>query len=180
LVKPSVRPSPRIFHHLDRDVLGLGLLFGQSGPGDFRIGEHDGRNRLWMESSRFAQQGLDRYLALMSRLVREHGLAGHVANGRDVGVGRLLAIVGDDEATLVELDFGILQTQARAVGAPTDGHQHAAEAFSATTIGILKYHINSIFGHRQRSHFRFQIDAGKDLLQTIGQRLDQVAIHQRQ
>ena len=34
----------------------FGLLFGQAGPGDFRIGEHDGRNGVRLEDRRFASR----------------------------------------------------------------------------------------------------------------------------
>ena len=79
--------SPRELGHFDRASLPLGLGFRQSGPGDFGIGEDDGRNGPRLEGRRLAGQDLDGHLALVARLVGQHRLAGRVADGQNVRIG---------------------------------------------------------------------------------------------
>ena len=97
----GLRPAaggPGKLGHLDRAALALGLGFGQPGPGDFRIGEDDGGNRLRLERGRLAGQRLDGHFAFVGRLVGQHRLAGHVADGQDVRIGRAALAIDDDEA----------------------------------------------------------------------------------
>ncbi len=74
---------PGELRHLDRAPLALGLGLGQTRPGDFRIGEDDGGNRLRLESDRLAKDDFDRDLALVGSFVGQHRLAGRVADGRE-------------------------------------------------------------------------------------------------
>ena len=80
--------GPGELGHLDLAALLLGLGLGQAGPGDLRIGEDHGRDGPGLEDGRLAGQGLDGHLALVGRLVGQHRLAGHVADGQDVRIGR--------------------------------------------------------------------------------------------
>ena len=76
----------------------LASFGGEARPGDFRIGEHDGRNRLRLERGRLAGQHFGRHFAFVRRFVGEHRLARHVADRQDVRIGRLLLFVDVDEA----------------------------------------------------------------------------------
>ena len=119
----GLRPAagrPGELGHFDRAALALGLGFGEPGPGDFRIGEDHGGNRLRLEGRRLAGQGFDGHLAFVGRLVGQHRLAGHVADGQNVRIGRAPLRIDDDEAALVDLDLGLLQPQPGAVGPPAD------------------------------------------------------------
>ncbi len=83
-----------------------------------------------VEGRRRAREELHGHFALVGRLVRQHRLAGHVADGQDVRVGRPFLLVGDNEALLVELHLGVFQAQPGAVGPPAHRHQHAAIALA--------------------------------------------------
>ena len=69
----------------------LGLVNGKTGPGDFRIGEDHGGNRVRLERGRLAGEHFDGDLAFVRRLVREHRFASHVADRQDVRVSGLPA-----------------------------------------------------------------------------------------
>ena len=114
--------------HFDRAALLLGLGFRESCPGDFGIGEDHGGNGLRLEGRRLAGQRLDGRLAFVGRLVGQHRLAGHVADGQDVRIGRAALGIDHDEALSVELNLGVFQPQSGAVGPPADAQQHAAES----------------------------------------------------
>ena len=91
LVMPSTRSmamarpdaAPREPGDLDLEALLLGLGLGQPGPGDLGIGEDHRRNRRRLEHRLVAGDRLDRHARFVRRLVREHRLAGHVADGED-------------------------------------------------------------------------------------------------
>ena len=95
--RPAAR-LPRILGDGDLAAGPLGFVGREAGPGDLRIGEHDGRNRLRLERGRLAGEHFGRHLAFVRRLVGEHRLARHVADRQDVRIGRLLPLVDDDEA----------------------------------------------------------------------------------
>ena len=132
-VSPSVRPMaigsaaglPRILGDRDFAARAFGFVHGEAGPGDLRIGEHDGGNGLRLERGRLAGKHFGRHLALVRRLVGEHRLARHVADRQDVRVGRLLLFVDDHEALLVDLHLRVFQADAGRDGAAADRDQHA-------------------------------------------------------
>ena len=158
------------------DAFGRGLFFGEPCPGDFGIGKDDGRDGLRLERGRFAQQGLDGHLALVRGLVRQHRLAGHVADGQDVRIGGALVLVGDDETLFIQFDVGVFQPDAGAVGTPADCDQHAAELLGAPAIGAVELNFDGIAPLGERRDFGFQIDVGKNLLQPCVERFDEVAV----
>ena len=124
-----------------------------------------------------AGKGLDGRLALVARLVGQHRLAGHVADGQDVRVGRAALAVDDEEALRIDLDFGVLQAQAVAVGPAAHREQHAAElphllrSPSASKVASIA----SFLSTRRRS-FAPSMDRLELLLESFVQRADQVAV----
>ena len=92
------RCRPRKFRDRHLPSLFFGLRLGQAGPGDFGIGEYHRRNRRWLECNFVSSNRLNRATALMHRLVRQHRLAGNIANGVDRGIGRLALLVDFDES----------------------------------------------------------------------------------
>ncbi len=98
-VKPSVRPlamaRPLACHGYTAVATSrpdsLGFAKRQTGPGDFGIGEDDGRNGLRLERGGMAGEHFGRDFAFVRRFMREHRFAGHVADRHDVRVGRLPA-----------------------------------------------------------------------------------------
>ena len=65
---------------------------------------------------RFARDHLDGELAFMGRLVGQHRLAGHVADGEEVRHVRAPLCVDLDEALLVQLDAGLVQAEFAVLG----------------------------------------------------------------
>ena len=108
----------------------LGLLFGQAGPGDFRIGEDDGRNRQLVERDRLAEQHFDGDAAFVRRLVGQHRLAGHVADRQDVRIGRAQLLVDRSTKPFASIcDLRVLQAQAR--GCSAGGRRRPARGRTA-------------------------------------------------
>ena len=125
---------------------------------------------------RLAEQCFDRDFALVRRLVREHRLAGHVADRQDVRVGRALLLVGDDEAFSSISTSVFSRPKPRAVRPAADRDQHAAEALGCGAVGVFEVDFDRLVHVGERDDLGFQVDAGEDLLQPLVQRLDQVAI----
>ena len=112
LVRPSVRPidvaRPEAPHgnfcDLVGDLVALGLRLGQAAPGQLGIGEDHRRNRARLVGHLVAGDGLDGNLGFVGGLVRQHRLAGDVADGVERRLGGPALRVDDDEALLVDLD----------------------------------------------------------------------------
>ena len=117
LVRPSVRPMACADRWRPRGIgrlrsprpCRLASVSVSTGPGDFRIGEHDGGNRPRLERRRLAGQGLDGHLALVAGLVGEHRFARYVADGQDVRIAGAALRVDYDKAARIELNLGLLQ-----------------------------------------------------------------------
>ena len=106
LVRPSLRSTvvarpgraPRELRDLDLDAALLRLGLGEPAPREFGIGEHDRRNRRRLERHLVAGDVLDGNLGVVGRLVREHRVAGDVADRVDVRHRRAALRVDGDEA----------------------------------------------------------------------------------
>jgi hypothetical protein len=109
LVRPSSRPS-------ESERLGLGLVLDDADPGDLGTGVRDRWDELGVEKAVPAGRHLDRDLALVHRLVRQHRLADDVAEREDVGHVGAHLLVGRDEAALVHQDTRVLGADQPAVG----------------------------------------------------------------
>jgi hypothetical protein len=70
------------FHLL---AFGLGLGFGVADPCHFRMGVGHARDHGGVEGRLVAGGDFGRHVGFMHRLVGQHGLADHVADGEDVG-----------------------------------------------------------------------------------------------
>ena len=82
----------------DGDALGLGLGFGESHPGDFRVRIGDRGDGQGLKSGMMPGDDFSRHLAFVGRLVRQHGIADDVADGVDVRDVGALPVVHRDEA----------------------------------------------------------------------------------
>ena len=129
--KPSVsalamaRPSADERELADLDVAPalLGLVGGDAGRRDLRIGEDDRGDAAHVDLRLVPGDHLGDDLGLARGLVRQHRLAGDVADGVDAGdVGAQPAVDGDEAA--LDLHAHLLQAEALAVRAPADGDQH--------------------------------------------------------
>ena len=77
-------------------------------------------------------------MALVDRLVGQHRLADHVADGEDVGhVGAQLLVHGD-EAAVVDHHPGRLRPDQLAAGLAADRHQHLVEDQRGGGVGALQ------------------------------------------
>ncbi len=121
------RGSPRKLGHLDLASLFFGLSLGNPGPGNFRISKDHRRNRIGFECNFVPRNRFDRSPALMHRLVRQHRLAGHVANRVDGGIGRLPLLVDFDEPLSVDFDLCFVESGDLGIRPPAHRHQHAVE-----------------------------------------------------
>ena len=117
---------------LDLDALRLGLVFGEANPGHFGVGVGHGWNDAGVKRGgsqllialQFTCDDFCRYVRLMHRLVRQHGLAHNVADGEDVGhVGAHLD-VDVDEAAVRHRHAGLVGGDLFAVGRAAYGLQH--------------------------------------------------------
>ncbi len=70
---------------------------------------------------------LCRDLALVHRLVRQHRLTDHVADGEDVRLAGALLVVDGDEAAIVHRDARLFGVDQLAVRTPADRDQHLVE-----------------------------------------------------
>ena len=122
---------PRILRDLDRDVLLLRVGLGQTGPGQLGIGEDHGGNRARLEHRRLAVNRFDGDARLVRRLVREHRIAGDVADGEDRRLGRAALPVDFDEAALIHLHLRLVEAGDGRVRTAADRHEHAIEDLRA-------------------------------------------------
>ena len=83
MARPEAAHGKTAFDVLD--ALGLGFGFGETGPGDFRIGVGDGRDLAGVEGSLLAGSSFGGDVRLVHSLVRQHRLADDIADGKDVG-----------------------------------------------------------------------------------------------
>src|SRR5690606_22256489 len=112
----------------DLAALRFRLVLGEARPRDFRIGEDDGRNGGRLERDLLPFDGLDGDTRFVRRLVRQHGIAGDVADSVDRGIGGLPLRVGLDEPALVDLDLGLVEAADLRIGPPADRHEDAVVA----------------------------------------------------
>ena len=111
-------------------------------------------------------------------LCGQHRLAGDIADGQDVRIGRAERAIDLDKALLVHLHLRVFQTEALAVRAAADGDQHAIVASRRRTWPApSKATSTCLIAEAQRSDLRVQEDAvAEEHAQPLVQRLDQVAI----
>ena len=103
----------------------MGLRLGQTAPGNFRIGEDDGRNGVGFERDFVSGNGLDRGAAFVHRFVRQHGFANNVTDSVDGGVASLQLLVHLDKTFGADFDSGFLETGNFRVGLAANRDQDA-------------------------------------------------------
>ena len=147
LVSPSlpaegrrpVRTPPR-GNFPDGDLLALFCFLRfrlrQAAPGDLRIGKHHRRDGSGVENGRLSRQHFGNDSAFIGGLVRQHRLAGNVADGEDVRHARPPLAIHLDEPALVHRDPSLIQGQVPAVGPPPDRHQHAPSKTCSLDLAI--------------------------------------------
>src|SRR5258706_16448908 len=98
----------------------------------------------------------------MRRLVREHRLADHVADGEDRRLVRAPLLVDHDEAALIDLHLRAVETGNSRVWAAPDGDEHAVEHLigpgAALTRGarLLKRDTDALRLRRHLDHARLE------------------------
>ena len=115
------------------------------------IGEHDGRNRLRLEHGLVPGNRFHRHARLVRRLVREHRLAGHVANREDRRLGGAPLRVGLDEPLRVHLHARRLETRDLRVRPAADGDEHAIEDLLLLGDVAFEGHANALPSLRRPS-----------------------------
>ena len=175
MARPGCGPGK--FGDGDFASLFFGLRFGEAGPRDFRIGEDDGGNRVWLEGDFVAGDGFDGGAAFVHGFVGEHRFAGDVADGVDGGVGGLALAVDFDESLLIDFDFCFVEAGDFGIGAASDGHQHAIEDL------LFFFYVGAFEGDADAGLFVFERfdggveqDRGEEFFETLVQREDEVAV----
>ena len=134
-------------------------------------------NHTGVEVTLLAGSGLGRDVRLVHGLVRQHGLADHIADCEDVWhVGAHLAINGD-EATIGHRDAGLVSANLLAVRAASGGLQNHVVALSLfrRLVALESYPKPIIFG-RNRSGLGFKHDLLETLTVLLLPYLDQIAV----
>ncbi len=93
----TARRCPGKFRDFDFNIFFLRLRFGQPCPCNFRIGEDDGRNSSRLECNFVSGDGFNGRAPFVHGLMRQHGLANHVADRVDCGIRSLQLLVHFDE-----------------------------------------------------------------------------------
>ena len=100
----------------------LRLLGANPGGDDLGVGEADRRYAALVPASAGTRRDLGDHLALRHRPVRQHGLAGHVADGEDAAHGGA-ALVVDAEVRAVAVEVELLEPPAFDGGPAADGDE---------------------------------------------------------
>src|SRR5579864_1284155 len=121
------RCSPGKFRHFDLTAFLLSSSLGQTAPGNFRISENDGGNRVGLECNLVAGDGFNGDTSLVRRLMSQHGLAHDVADGIDGRIVRLQLFVDLNEAAGPNPNLSLLQTRNFRIWLAADRDQHSIE-----------------------------------------------------
>ena len=134
-VKPSGRSSvvarPEAAHGYFAISIGMFCFFASVSVSPVQassgIGKDHGRNRARLEHRRLAVNRFDRHARFVRRLVREHRIAGDVADGEDRRLGGPALRVDFDEAALIHLHFRLVEAADGGVRTASHRHEHAIE-----------------------------------------------------
>ena len=111
------------------------------------------------------------------RLVRQHGLADHVADGVNGRIVRLQLLVHLDEPARTDLHSRLVQPWDFGVGLASDGHEHAIEHFLAFFhVGSFERGADAAAFVFHRSDGGVEQDSVEHLFQPLVQREHQIAI----
>src|SRR2546426_903363 len=161
-------------------MLCRGLRFGQARPRQLGIGEHDRRNRPRRERDVLARHHFDGDAAFMRRLVREHRLADHVADGEDRRLVRAALLVDHDEAALIDLHLRLLEAGDLRVRAASHGDEDAIEDLDVAPRVAFKGDANAGAFRLHLRDLRVEQHALHRLRDALGEDVHEIAIGARQ
>src|SRR5262249_18087067 len=109
--RSSARGSPGKAGYLNGTPLLLGLGLGQTTPSNLRVGEAQGRDRVWLK--RHLMSGNRSYgnTTFVGGFVGEHRFTGHVPDGIDGRLRGATLCINRNKAAWRDLDAGILKAQ---------------------------------------------------------------------
>jgi len=173
--------SPGKLRDFDFAIFFLRLRFGESAPGDFRIGEDDSGDSGWLEGDFVSGNGFDGGAAFVHRFVGEHGFADYIADGVDGRIGSLKLFVHFDETFGADFDLSLVEAGDFRVGLAADGDQDAVEELFLHS-AILRFQRGANAGGFVLHRFDGGVeqDAGKHFFQALVERQDEVAIGARE
>ena len=159
------------------DALRLGLGFGQTHPGDFRIGVGDGRDRARVEEGLVTGDDFGGDLGFVSGFVREHRFAADVADGVDMRHVGALLFVDRDIAALVDGDACSIGLDVTAIGPATHRHQCGVKDIrSGFSVGAFEGDLEAILLRFDFRDFGFEQDFFVALFDAFCQRAHHVFV----
>ena len=167
--------APRELRNLDVAPLGLRLRFGQTGPGDLGVGEDDGGDRGRLEHRLVPLHRFHRDAGLVRRLVREHRLAGDIADREDGRLRRPALPIGLDEPLGADLHGGRVETRDLRVRHAADRDEDTIEGAIARGLAFEE-DANGVLGFRDLRHLRVEHDFREQLLEPLLQQVHEIAI----
>src|SRR5262245_20641538 len=88
--------------------------------------------------------------------MREHRLAGHIADRQNVRISGPHLLVDLHEAFVVDLDLRVFEAEAAAVWSAADGDEHAIKLLGAEFPGALKSDLDFVVSQAERADFGVQ------------------------
>src|SRR5438309_3419061 len=113
--------SPGKAGHLNGTPLLLSLGLGQTTPGNLRVGEDDGRDRVRLKRHVVPCNGSDSNATFVGGFVSEHGFASHVPDGIDGRLSSATLCIDRNKAAWRDLDAGVLKAQPLGIRTTTHG-----------------------------------------------------------
>ncbi len=106
------------------DAPFCGLLFRDAHPGDLRRGVCHRRYGHWRKSRLTPGNDLSGHFTLVRRLMGQHRLPHHIANGINMGHGGLLAFIDREKAMCIDFQANFIQAQPCGVRPASDSYQY--------------------------------------------------------
>src|SRR5262249_50891138 len=132
------------------DALSFGLIVRQPAPSYFRLGKDHGRDGPVVEHRRQTGQHLGGDKALTHGSVGEHRLSRYVAYGQDALVCCTALLIYNYKTLLVDLDFGVFQSDVVAQRTAPDSRENARELGCLRSVLALERGNDAVFFFLQR------------------------------
>ena len=175
----TTRRRPREHALAVSDAFRLRFGFGESDPGDFRIGVGHARDHPRDEFALVAAGILRSNFRFVRGLVREHRLADDVTDREDVRHVRAHLLVDGDEAACIDVHTRRFGVELLAIRRAPDRTQHAIEHRRFRHRLAFEGGVQTILLRIERGDLGLQMDTGVTLRESRLQRLDEIKVGTR-